>query len=98
MVTPAERWRPSLRRYEAEPREWAYPAGWEVHRLAGAGQLGWHGQRWEISRALRNQLVGLQVSGERVVVYFCNIPLREIDLQTGANSVLPANPFRELRC
>jgi transposase InsO family protein len=97
MVTPAERWRPSVRCFQAQPREWAYPADWEVHRLSGAGQLNWRG-RWEISNALRNQLVGLQRCGDRVVVYFCNVPLREIDLRTRKNVVLPANPFRELRC
>jgi len=98
MVTPAARWRPSARRYQAQLREWEYPAGWEVHRLAGEGQLGWRGQRWEISNALRNQLVGLQRCEDRVLVYFCNVPLREIDLRTGRNVVLPANPFRQLRC
>jgi Integrase core domain len=98
MVTPSERWRPSVRRFQSEPREWAYPPEWEVHRLAGAGQLGWQGQRWEISNALRNQLVGLQRSEDRVLVYFCNVALREIDLRTRKNVVLPANPFRALRC
>jgi transposase InsO family protein len=98
MITPSERWRPSERRYQAEPREWPYPAEWEVHRLAGVGQLNWRGQRWEISNALRNQVVGLQPCGNKVVVYFCNVALREIDLQTGKNAILPANPFRQLRC
>ena len=98
MVTPAERWQPSARRFQAEAREWIYPAEWEVHRLAGAGQLNWRGKRWEISNALRNQVVGLQLCEDRVLVYFCNVPLREIDLRTGRNVVLPANPFRELRC
>jgi transposase InsO family protein len=97
MVTPAARWRPSMRQYQSQPREWEYPAGWEVRRLAGEGQLSWRGQRWEISNALRNQLVGLQQCEHRVLVYFCNVPLREIDLRTGKNVVLPANPFRQLR-
>jgi transposase InsO family protein len=97
MVTPAERWRPSVRRFQAQPREWTYAADWEVHRLSGAGRLNWHG-RWEISNALRNQLVGLQACENRVLVYFCNVPLREIDLRTRKNVVLPTNPFRELRC
>jgi transposase InsO family protein len=98
MITPAERWRPSVRRFQVELREWVYPPEWAVHRLAGQGQLNWQGQRWEISNALRNQLVGLQACEDRVVVHFCNVPLREIDLQTGRNVVLPANPFRDLRC
>jgi len=98
MVTPSERWHPSARRYQAQPREWEYPSGWEVHRLSGEGQLSYCKRRWEISNALRNQLVGLQRTEDRVLVYFCNVPLREIDLRAGRNAVLPANPFRQLRC
>jgi transposase InsO family protein len=98
MVTPAERWHPSQRRFQAQLREWAYPPEWEVHRLAGEGQLNWHGQRWEISNALRRQVVGLQRCQDRVVIYFCNVALREIDLASGRNEILPANPFRDLRC
>lgn len=98
MVTPSERWRPSTRRFQTKPREWEYPAEWEIHRLAATGRLNWRGQGWEISGALRNQLVALQGCEDRVVVYFCNVPLREINLRTGKNVVLPANPFRALRC
>ena len=97
MVTPATRWQPSPRQFQSNPPEWQYPADWEVQRLAGEGQLGWHGQRWEVSRALRGQLVGLQRVNDRVLVHFCNVALREIDLRTGRNSALPANPFRQLR-
>jgi len=98
MRVPAQRWRPSERRYRGEPRDWEYPAGWEVHRLNGEGRLNWRGQRWEVSRALRHQRVGLQRCQERILVYFCNLALREIHLHTGQNIILPANPFRDLQC
>jgi transposase InsO family protein len=98
MIVPSQRWRPSPRPYQEKPREWEYPAGWEIHRLAGEGQLNWRRQRWEISRALRYQLVGLQRCQERVLVHFCNVALREIDLRSGQNVILPVNPFRELHC
>lgn len=98
MMLPAQRWRPSTRPFQPQPRQWEYDASWEVHRLAGEGQLNWLGQRWEVSGALRHQLVGLQRCGERVLIHFCNVALREIDLRTGKNMVLPVNPFRELHC
>lgn len=97
MVPPATRWRPSPRPFQPHPREWEYAGDWEVHRLAGQGQLYWQGKRWDISRALRGQLVGLHRTGDRVLVHFCNVALREIDLRTAHNIVLPINPFRDLQ-
>jgi transposase InsO family protein len=98
MVAPATRWKPSPRPFQPNPREWEYPGDWQVHRLGGQGQLWWRAKRWEISRALRGQLVGLQRAGDRVLVHFCNLALREIDLRTGQNLVLPVNPFPHLQC
>ena len=77
-------------------KEWQYPSDWVAHRLGGAGQLSYGGKRWEISGALKNQLVGLQVQGERVLVYYCNMPVRELDLRRGSSMPLPGNPFRQL--
>jgi transposase InsO family protein len=97
MQVPASRWNPSPRPYQPAPQEWIYPAGWLVHGLAGEGQLCWLGRRWEISRALRGQQIALEVNGDRVLVHYCNITLREFDLRSGANIVLPVNPFRLLQ-
>jgi transposase InsO family protein len=96
MVVPATRWEPSARQYQPQRREWEYPSGWAVHRLSGAGCLRYAKKRWQISGALRNQSVGLDVSGKRVLVYYCNMPVRELDLANGASTPLPGNPFRQL--
>lgn len=84
MAVPATRWQPSPRFYQSQPREWDYPSSVEVRRLGGEGQLSWRGQRWEVSGALRRQLVGIQIVAERALVYFCNAPVRELDLRTKA--------------
>src|SRR5262249_6348414 len=88
MQTPASRWQPSPRNFQTDPPDWAYPARIEPMRLSSQGQLQWHGRRWEISRALRHQLVGLQQIEHRALVYFCNTIVREIDLHTGTSSPL----------
>ena len=36
-------------------------------------------------------------NGPRIVVYYCNMAVREINLNTGANIMLPGNPFRLLQ-
>ena len=94
MATPSSRWQPSPRRFQSELRDWEYAAGMQVLRLAGEGQLGWRGRRWEISGSLRGQLVGVEILGERAVVYFCNTPIRELDLRTGAAYPIPVDVFQ----
>jgi transposase InsO family protein len=91
MATPASRWRPSPRLFQSEPPDWDYPAQMQVLRLSGEGQLGWCGRRWEISRALRRQRIGLDLVGDRAIVYFCRTPIRELDRATGASYPIPVN-------
>lgn len=98
METPASRWRPSVRVYQSAPPDWEYPAHLQVMRLAGEGQLCWHGRRWEISNALRRQLVGLELVGDRAIVYFCRTPLRELDRTTGTSYAIPADVSGSLQC
>jgi transposase InsO family protein len=83
MQVPASRWQLSPRRYLAHPPEWPYAASMQVVRLGCNGQLGWRGRRWEISHALRRQSIGIEVLGDRALVYFCDLPVRELDLRTG---------------
>jgi transposase InsO family protein len=92
MATPASRWHPSVQTFQSSPPEWIYPASMKVMRLAGDGQFWWRGRRWEISRALRRQTVGLELVGARALVYFCRTPVRELDTATGINSPIPV-PF-----
>jgi transposase InsO family protein len=94
MKTPATRWRPSPRAFQSAPPDWEYPASMQVVRLAGAGQLSWCGRRWDISNALRRQPIGLEVVGERAIVYFCRTPLRELDRATGTSYPIPADLSR----
>jgi transposase InsO family protein len=94
MNTPASRWRPSPRAFLSAPPDWEYPPSMQVVRLAGEGQLSWSGRRWEISKALRRQPIGLQVVGERAIVYFCRTPLRELDRATGTSYPIPADASR----
>lgn len=98
MATPASRWKPSSRAFCADPAPWEYPATQLPVQLSDTGQMRWHGRRWNVSRALHNQTVGLEVTGNRCLVYFCNTPVQELDLLSGATAALPIDPFRSLHC
>src|SRR5258708_39891146 len=52
MQRPAERYRPSERGYQAQPRAWEYPQGSEVRRLNSQGFLYWKGQNWYVCEGL----------------------------------------------
>ena len=47
--------------------------------LGSQGQLKLAGQRWEISKALAREPVRLVRIGERILIYYCNSLLKEID-------------------
>jgi transposase InsO family protein len=98
MKTPAERWQPSSRRFVAKPPEWEYESSLEVRNLSRYGQLYWRGRDWEISRVLREQRVGIEIVGDRALVYFCRTPVRELDLQTGRALQIPLDGLRSLQC
>jgi transposase InsO family protein len=89
MATPSSRWHPSSRPFQPQPREWEYPASMEVVRLHSQGQFSWQKRRWEVSRALRNQRVGLERVGDRAILYFCKTPIRELHLPTGVSFAIP---------
>jgi len=79
MKTPASVWRPSAKRYEAQPARWEYERGAEVRRLGGAGQITLQGRRWEISQALAGEWVQVVRVADRILVYYCRSLVRELD-------------------
>ena len=94
MQTPVSLWQPSPRGYQAQPKAWEYAPGQEVIRLSDKGEMRWAGARWIVSRALKNELVGVERTEDRAVVYYCNTPVLELDLKTGNTAALPVDPFR----
>ena len=78
--TPASVWQPSARGYDPDPPDWEYPRGAEVQRLGSHGQLKLQGGWWQVSRALAREAVQLVRVQERVLVYYCQSLIREINL------------------
>jgi len=80
MQTPASRWRPSTRRYEANPPRWEYPAGARVLKVDSQGKLTLKGKNWSISDSLAGEWVQVKQLEQRLQVYYCTTLIREIDL------------------
>jgi hypothetical protein len=89
MKTPASVWRPSPRHYDPNPPEWEYERGSEVLRLGPHGQLKLAGRWWQVCEALAGEAVKLERVEQRVLVYYCQTLVREIDLVASSSTALP---------
>jgi transposase InsO family protein len=88
MQTPASRWQPSKRRYQAHPLRWEYPVGAWVRKVDGSGKVKLDGRNWNISQALAGDWVQLIQLEERVQVYYCNTLIRELDLALQRSTIV----------
>jgi transposase InsO family protein len=89
MKTPASVWRQSARRYDPNPPQWEYESGSEVQRLGPYGQLKLEGRWWQVCEALAGEAVRLERIQRRVLVYYCQTLVREIDLQESTSTAFP---------
>jgi transposase InsO family protein len=87
MTRPAERYRPSARRYRRHGADWIYPASLEVRTVDSAGTVRVEGQRFFVCEALGHQPVALEKVGEQILVRFRHMYIRELNLS--ARTTLP---------
>jgi transposase InsO family protein len=80
MHTPASRWHPSSKIYDPKPADWDYGAGAELRKVNTLGQITIHDTPWRIGVALRRQYVQIQRLDQRILIFYCNTLLRDIDL------------------
>jgi hypothetical protein len=93
MQTPASRWKTSPRSYVG-PADPKYCSGADIRRLNALGALRLNGRNWQIAGALARQPVRLQPIEGRVLVFYANTLLGELDLAGRGSTMvepLPAN-------
>jgi transposase InsO family protein len=88
MKTPASVWHRSDRQYDPHPPRWEYPHGAKVLKVDSQGKLDAFGARWRIGKALRGEWVQLERVDGRVLVYYCQTLVRELDLKTQSSTVV----------
>jgi transposase InsO family protein len=81
MQRPAERYRPSARKYAEQVKEWEYPEGSEVRRLNSQGMLSEQGQRWFICGALAERRVRVERFDGKLLVSYRHMYIREVDVE-----------------
>jgi transposase InsO family protein len=85
LQTPAQRYRHSLKTYQAQPPDWQYPPNSEVLPVASNGCVYLAGGYRFICEALRGQTVRLERFANRALVSYRHMLIRELDLTTGAS-------------
>ncbi len=88
MQTPASRWHPSSRAYDANPPEWDYGPGAELRKVNTSGEITIHDTPWRVGLALRRQHVQIHRLEQRIFVFYCNSLIREIDLETQSSTAV----------
>ena len=88
METPARGWKPSGKRYDPRPPQWAYPEGSHVLKVDSDGKIKLQRQHYVISLALSGERVRLVPLEQRVLVYYCRTLVRELDLSTHRSTIV----------
>jgi transposase InsO family protein len=88
MKTPASCWMPSQRPDQDMPREWQYPVGAEIYRIQPNGQLVIQRKRWQISKPLAGERVQITRIDQRMLVFYRNTLVREIDLASQGSTMV----------
>ncbi len=85
---PASHFRPSRRRYRAQPRRWQYPTGSDVRRVDRTGSIAYEGHRLFVGGALiGDEVVCLRLE-QRVLVLYRHMYVRERHLRSGRSRSL----------
>lgn len=71
MKTPADRYRPSAKRYDGRNPEFEYGEGFYTRRVYGQGTILWAAERIPLSPVLAGQNVGLREEEEDLFAVYC---------------------------
>ncbi len=88
MATPNQRYKPSRKAYNSNPRPWEYPLGSVVEKLNTRGWLGKSRTRFFVSESLAGQTVRVEQIANKLIVSYRNMYIREIDTKTGRSTSL----------
>ena len=88
MQTPASRWQPSPRRYNPTPPAWEYPQGAWTLKIDSHGTIDIHEQSYRIAKSLIGERVRIVEAEQRLLVYYCNTLIRELDPATKRSMII----------
>ena len=78
LTPPATHFAPSPRGYRPTPRAWVYPVGVDIRRVQRTGVIRVAGDAYFISEALAGEDVGCVAWGDRILVIYRHMYVREL--------------------
>lgn len=97
MEVPAQRWKPSARIFQEQPKPWEYSDPARVRRVRESGAVSFQGQNYFVSRALIGQPVQIEFLENRAIIWFCRTMVREIDLTNGTSYAVDDKQLQRAR-
>ena len=88
MQTPASRWQPSPRPFIPNPPAWEYPEGAWTLKVDNHGAIDIHDRSYRIAKSLIGERVRIVEAEERLLVYYCNTLIRELDPATKRSTII----------
>lgn len=90
--TPSSRYTRSERRYPGEPSSPTYPKHWERRVVDAAGDMHWHDKRWNVTKALANESIGLEPIDDGVWrVYFAAMLIGQFNERSEVHTIVGLN-------
>jgi len=97
MEVPAQRWHKSPRLFQQRPPEWEYSDPANVRKVGPTGCISAANRNHYISLAFVGERVQIQWLEDRLLVYFCNTVVREIDLRAGSSHAIDYGQMQRIR-
>jgi transposase InsO family protein len=88
MEVPAQRYRPSTRSYQPQPREWQYPSRSIVKRVDCDGSITIFGDHHFISEALIGERVRVERIGSIALISYRHMHIRELHADGSARQLI----------
>ncbi|HEY3130253.1 MAG TPA: IS481 family transposase [Acidobacteriota bacterium] len=98
MLVPAQKYQPAARAYDPGPGECEYPSGAVIKRLNTQGRLYYGGRYYFVCEALADERIWLRQIGDKMLITYRHMHVREIDLKTGRSCAIvrPAEPTSDM--
>jgi transposase InsO family protein len=97
MQVPAQRWHKSPRCFQEHPPAWEYSDPANVRKVGPSGAISIDNRNHYVSLAFVGERVQVQRLEDRLLVYFCNTVVREIDLQAGTSHAIDYGQMQRIR-
>lgn len=91
-ATPSSRFTKSARPCPVDPSALVYPKHWEQRVVDAAGDIHWHNERWNVTKALANEPIGLEPIDDGIWrVHFASMVIGQFNERSREHTIIGMN-------